>query len=249
MKNTKGITLVALVVTIIILLILAGITILKLTGSGLFENAKLSEEKYKNAQEIENGVLANYESLIESINGSRDIDAEQLTKLIDEIVDKKLNAKTTIPTGNIISQMGKEAPVGYLICDGTEYNIADYKILADYINEQFGSYNYFGGDGTTTFAVPNLTGKFLKGNNSDNIGVYQQAGLPNISGFVGLSLWGYQGNGAFYSVNEGTGSSAKGTSGATELKTYMNASRSSSIYGKSTTVTPENLSVLYCIKY
>ena len=45
-KN-KGITLVALVVTIILLLILAGITISSLTGSGLFENAKIAEQKAK----------------------------------------------------------------------------------------------------------------------------------------------------------------------------------------------------------
>ena len=39
-KLNKGITLVALVVTIIILLILSGITISSLTNTGLFENAK-----------------------------------------------------------------------------------------------------------------------------------------------------------------------------------------------------------------
>ena len=40
MKNTKGITLVALVITIIILLILAGISIQIITNTGLFEKAK-----------------------------------------------------------------------------------------------------------------------------------------------------------------------------------------------------------------
>ena len=45
-KKNKGITLVALVITIIILLILAGISIAQLTGNGLFENAKLAKEKY-----------------------------------------------------------------------------------------------------------------------------------------------------------------------------------------------------------
>ena len=40
MKNTKGITLVTLVITIIILLILAGVAINTLTQTGLLENAK-----------------------------------------------------------------------------------------------------------------------------------------------------------------------------------------------------------------
>ena len=48
MKN-KGITLVALVITIIILLILAGITISSLTNTGLFEKAKEARDKTANA--------------------------------------------------------------------------------------------------------------------------------------------------------------------------------------------------------
>ena len=49
-ESKKGITLVALVVTIIILLILAGISIATLTGSGLFEKARLAEQKSKNTR-------------------------------------------------------------------------------------------------------------------------------------------------------------------------------------------------------
>ena len=64
MKN-KGITLVALVITIIILLILAGISIATLTGSGLFEKARLAEQKSKNKQEEEQGILGDYENKIE----------------------------------------------------------------------------------------------------------------------------------------------------------------------------------------
>ena len=62
-KN-KGITLVALVVTIIILLILAGISISALTQTGLFGKAKLAKEKYKNAQEKENVTLSDYSNNI-----------------------------------------------------------------------------------------------------------------------------------------------------------------------------------------
>ena len=46
MKN-KGITLVALVLTIIILLILSGIVISSLTNTGLLKNASMASNKYK----------------------------------------------------------------------------------------------------------------------------------------------------------------------------------------------------------
>ena len=48
--NNKGITLVALVITIIILLILAAISIQALTGSGLFGKAKDAEKHTTKAQ-------------------------------------------------------------------------------------------------------------------------------------------------------------------------------------------------------
>lgn len=61
------------------------------------------------------------------------------------------------PIGTIISYIGTAAPKDYLVCDGAEYNIADYSELARFFRSQFGASNYFGGDGTTTFAVPNIT--------------------------------------------------------------------------------------------
>ena len=61
MNKNKGLTLVALVITVIILLILAGISIASLTGSGLFENAKLAEalkEFTNDFVKIEKGTFA-----------------------------------------------------------------------------------------------------------------------------------------------------------------------------------------------
>ena len=69
-EKSKGITLVALVITIVILLILAGISIAQLTGNGLFENAKLAKEKYENAQDLENSILDDYDNKINSITGT-----------------------------------------------------------------------------------------------------------------------------------------------------------------------------------
>lgn len=48
----------------------------------------------------------------------------------------------------------------YFICKGTTLNIAEYPALADYFEDAFGSKNYFGGDGTTTFKVPDFTTDF-----------------------------------------------------------------------------------------
>lgn len=58
------------------------------------------------------------------------------------------------PVGSIISYMGNKVPAHYLLCDGSEYNIADYPELAKHFKDDLGAVNYFGGDGITTFAVP-----------------------------------------------------------------------------------------------
>ena len=96
------------------------------------------------------------------------------------------------PIGTIISYMGTTAPQDYLICDGTTYNIADYKQLSDFFAAQFGSANFFGGDGVTTFKVPDLRGEFLRGTGinrhsgqggGDYVGVHQDATfIPIIGG-------------------------------------------------------------------
>ena len=55
----KGITLIALVVTIIILLILAGVTLnMAMSGDGLFSRARNAADKYKKAQEDEQDLIS-----------------------------------------------------------------------------------------------------------------------------------------------------------------------------------------------
>ena len=66
-KTFKGITLIALVITIIILLILAGLSISALTQTGLFEKANKAKQKSENAQALENATLADYENSINEI--------------------------------------------------------------------------------------------------------------------------------------------------------------------------------------
>lgn len=65
LKKEKGVTLVALVITIIILLILAGITIAALSGdNGLFNRAKQAKNNTYDATVAENGALNSFETSI-----------------------------------------------------------------------------------------------------------------------------------------------------------------------------------------
>ena len=87
MKNTKGITLVALVVTIIILLILAGISIQALTQTNLFNQAKRAKNATENAQREENKILSEY--------------IDEMNKYLPETLVYKVNSGE-VPIGSYI---------------------------------------------------------------------------------------------------------------------------------------------------
>lgn len=65
-KNSRGITLIALVVTIIVLLILAGTTYTLVIGNeGIFDKAKDATEKYENSAVNEQKDLNSMANLID----------------------------------------------------------------------------------------------------------------------------------------------------------------------------------------
>ena len=87
-KNSKGITLVALVITIIILLILAGISISALTNTGIFQKAKDAKQKSEDAALDQNTKLDEYEN---------ELDKYLPKQLVDKVNDG------TIKVGDYIS--------------------------------------------------------------------------------------------------------------------------------------------------
>lgn len=71
MKEQKGITLVALVITIVILIILAGIAIGSLTNYNIFNRAKNARNDYKASQNNEEEFLKNADAYVENITNEK----------------------------------------------------------------------------------------------------------------------------------------------------------------------------------
>ena len=98
--------------------------------------------------------------------------------------------------------------------------------------------------------TPNLTGRFLEGVTSASAAKQAKAaGLPNITGtFISVDDNGpVTPSGAFYIYNN-LGYYTGGGGGNSEPKIGFDASRCSSIYGKSTTVQPNAYTVMYIMK-
>ena len=81
-KEKKGITLIALVVTIIVLLILAGVTISLVLGQdGIFSKAEVAAEKTNEGQELDQVRLAVLEARTNSIVDKTDLEDELRTSI------------------------------------------------------------------------------------------------------------------------------------------------------------------------
>lgn len=157
------------------------------------------------------------------------------------------------PIGTVISYMGYSAPDNYVICDGAIYNIADYEELSNFFQMQFGSKNYFGGNGTSTFGVPDMRNLFLRGYHgsaialSGNVGVKQEATEhPNVQ-IRGDAIFGRTGNsipdGSSVPVNN-SDTAATMTTGTWTAVSGASSEKLSATY----TSRPVNMAVLYCIK-
>lgn len=163
-----------------------------------------------------------------------------------------------LPKGTILPFAGGTIPSGFLACNGAAVSRTTYAALFSAIGTAFGE-----GNGSTTFNLPNVEdNRYLEF--SSTRGTKKNAGLPDITGSMTCRQ-----------TDESTGASGRGVfGGATGAFvitedvpavnfSYINltaqsqladsltfdASRSSSIYGGSTTVQPKSLTVRAIIKY
>ena len=161
----------------------------------------------------------------------------------------------TIPTGTILPFAGNTVPEGFLDCNGAAVSRTTYSGLFGVIGTTYG-----GGNGNSTFNLPNLTDKFIQG--SDTAGTVKSAGLPNITGTLEKKSGAYplllghytelNQDGALWTTSEyDSHNITPGSTSPNKLLGGFNfdASRSNSIYGNTTTVQPPALTMRYIIKY
>lgn len=153
------------------------------------------------------------------------------------------------PVGTVISVMGNTAPPNYLVCDGEVYNINDYPELATYFEQQFEAKNYFGGDGVTTFAVPDLRGEFLRGtgtNSHENQGSGAEVGEHQDATLLS-NYWTYNNN-IYVSQGASTGTVQNADySSGTAKRNSVGGTADTTGNSANFTSRPTNTSVLYCI--
>lgn len=112
MNNKRGITLVALVITIVILLILAGISIIGLTKTGVLKNAELAKEEYQKSVKKEENDL---NKINEYIKGNRENNAKE-SELIQEVTFEVIETKgTSIKVQINVKETNENDARGYFV--------------------------------------------------------------------------------------------------------------------------------------
>ena len=200
MKNERGITLVALVITVIIMLILAGVAISMITGEdGLFARANHAASLYENASKTESEIVNKLFKNLNSIDFEESkkhyiYDKEDLEELRDNVnAGNSYKGEEVILMDDIDLKGNKEdeatwwKPVDEFDSDGMAmafegvFDGNDYSITGLYAEM------YEGGDKTLSIfphindaEIKDLTidGEFIVGENNDNAN-FAVAGLTN----------------------------------------------------------------------
>ena len=190
-----------------------------------------------------NSEISNIESNINNLNIS-------LTTNINNVDSKIL-------PGDLCYSLRTEK-TGWLLCNGQAVSRTTYADLFAVIGTKFGS-----GDNSTTFNVPNYSGKFLQMDTSKSIGTNVSAGLPFIDLYQRVDSTSASTAGTNSTVTSicGTDGATPGSSNTSGTDEYMinianvaNTVKShylykSSIYGANSTVQPPASIVNYFIKY
>lgn len=131
-KSIKGITIISLVITIIVLLILSGVSInLSLGQEGIFKKAKNATEKYANASNNEIKEINNFSNTIENyINDYMNENEEDKPIKVESTLDlvngeEKTNTEVNDSLGNKVV-----VPAGFKIIN-PEKNVTDGIIIQD----------------------------------------------------------------------------------------------------------------------
>lgn len=140
-------------------------------------------------------------------------------------------------------------PSGWLICDGSEVSRTDYPELFLKIGVAFGA-----GDGATTFNLPDLRGRFVRGtdNGAGNDPDAATRNFSNIGGNTGDNVGSLQDD-AFEahthseSRHDNNPSSGQATSGGGTLGNAMEYPQTGSTGGSETR--PKNVNLNFIIKY
>ena len=150
---------------------------------------------------------------------------------------------TAQEVGHVAFFARTSAPSGYLPCNGAAVSRTAYSNLYSVIGTVFG-----GGNGSSTFNLPDLRVDFIRGSGTNAVGTRESWAIQNIVGYIQPIMFddgGHAVTGPFGIVAY-RDRSWDGASGSALKRITFDASKQ---VQTSTETRPRNISLLACIKY
>lgn len=154
-----------------------------------------------------------------------------------------------LPVGSYMLWAGENTPEYFIEPQGQSLLRSSYPELWEFAQEN----NLVGklfeeGDGETTFIVKDIRGNFISiADSNDKVGMFTEAGLPNLQGRITSGSAGLWGDGGLF-ISAGGSTPALGGDARNPNLVDFNANNYNSIYGKSNTVTPANWGLKLILK-
>lgn len=120
-------------------------------------------QAYLNPPQWENGIrgpyMVNPENVWEGDATDNEDAEQQILEIMAALMAGNCEEVMTIPTGTTWQYAGSSAPSGWLLCDGTNYQKADYAALWTLLSAHGATYEV----DADTFKVPDMRGRFALG--------------------------------------------------------------------------------------
>ena len=174
--------------------------------------------------------------LVNGVSVATDTDVSSAVAPKANIAYVDSQVTTAVPAGTIITVAKNTAPNGYLKANGALLSRTTYSDLFAQIGTTFG-----GGDGSTTFALPDLRGYFPRGWDDGR-------GIDTGRVFGSLQADDFKSHG--HGVNGFTIGNGNSSYGASNYSNGWNGVAGAGAAANGGTETrPKNIALLYCIKY
>ncbi len=170
------------------------------------------------------------------------VNAQNLNNIENGIENHETRITFLESIGNPIPTLSNILAENEIWLEGAEVSRETYAQLFEIYGTTYGE-----GNGETTFNLPDFRNRTIWG--AEDFG-YIEAGLPNINGSVSMQIGaGDVGSGSLYMNDHGGAWAQRGANGGGYWTLSLNASRSSSIYGNSSTVQPPSVKVRVKTRY
>lgn len=129
------------------------------TNSALVEFQDASTKKWEVGKDSsDNFVINSGAANVISIDATTSRASVQQIPTANKDIATKEYVDKSMPIGSVTAYTGASAPAGWLVCDGSAVSRTTYASLFAVCGTSYG-----GGDGSTTFNLPNMVDRFVKG--------------------------------------------------------------------------------------